>query len=306
MSRVERARHRTLRNLRWLRTEGANKVAEEHDLRPIVRTRRSFAKARWRRQHPITLGSATPVFVFGAQRSGTNLLVRSLDDSPEFQVYNESNRKAFELYHLRSDPDVRRLVLRTQLPYVLFKPLCDSHRAVDLLDGLGTSTHPRAIWAYRDFEGRARSAVAKFGDSNLSVLREFAAGRSADHWQVQGLSDPHKLLVRSLPLGEFNAESGAALFWYLRNSLFFDLGLADRDDVLLLSYNHYLRAPDVTVSALSRFLGTAATLPRNRSVKPRPSTYRSAFELHPAILDLCTQLQLRLDDHATAQARRLA
>ena len=33
--------------------------------------------------------------------------------------------------------------------YVLFKPLCDSHRTVELLEGLGTPTPGKAIWAYR-------------------------------------------------------------------------------------------------------------------------------------------------------------
>ena len=63
---------------------------------------------------------------------------------------------------------------------MLFKPLCDSHRTDHLLDDLRTASPGRAVWVYRDVDGRVRSALAKFGDGNRQVLREFADGTNTD------------------------------------------------------------------------------------------------------------------------------
>ena len=118
------------------------------------------------------------------------MLARGLDTAPEFEVHNENDRAAFDHYLLRSDVgDPPTIVMASKHQFVLFKPLCDSHRVDDLLDSLGTPSPGRAIWAYRDVDGRARSAVSKFGRNNLLVLGDIAAGTRTGMWQAQRLSE---------------------------------------------------------------------------------------------------------------------
>ncbi|MBV9664008.1 MAG: hypothetical protein JOZ37_08580, partial [Actinobacteria bacterium] len=184
---LRRWRTRVGRHLRWARTEGVAKLAEEDDLNPVTRVADAARRWRWRRQHGVQPGQATPVWLVGVQRSGTNMVVQGLTASPAFEVHNENDRRAFEHFRLRPDPIVRAIILSSRHRYVLFKPLCDSHRVDELL-ALDTPMPGRAIWAYRDVDDRVRSALAKFGDNNLQVLRQIADGTGTGRWQAQRVS----------------------------------------------------------------------------------------------------------------------
>ena len=229
---------------------------EEDELNPVTRARVAAAKWRWRRSHGGTPGLATPVYLVGLQRSGTNMLARELDIAPEFEVHNENDRVVFDHFLLRDDAVVRRVVEASSHDYVLFKPLCDLHRVDHLLDALGTASPGRAIWAYRDVDGRARSAVSKFGRNNLLVLRDIAAGNGAGMWQAQRLSQATLDEISSYDYSTMTAETAASLFWWVRNGLYFEIGLDRRDDVLLASYQDMLAAPVTAMQAICNFLGT--------------------------------------------------
>ena len=241
-----------------------------------------------------------PVWLVGVQRSGTNMVVRGLEESPEVEVHNENDRAAFEHFRLRSDAVARRIVLSSRHRYVLFKPLCDSHRVDELL-ALDTPTPGRAIWAYRGVDGRVRSALAKFGDTNLRVLTEIAAGRGGDLWQAQRLSSDSMQLIRSFDWGSTSPASAAALFWYVRNSLFFDLGLDRRDDVLLSSYDALVGDPQAGTRALAAFLGMAWHGGLAGHIEHRDAGMTPPVDLDPRVRRLCDDLERRLSAAAAAQ-----
>jgi hypothetical protein len=285
--------------VRWAREQGVGRLIEEDQLNPFERLPLAVSKRRWRRAHRVA-PRAVPVFVVGVQRSGTNMLVRGLERSPEFEVRNENDREAFDRFHLRPDPEIRALVERSGQAYVLFKPLIDSHRTSLLLDGLGTPSPGRAIWAYRDVDGRVRSSVAKFGDSNLQALRRIAAGDTGI-WQAGGLTDERHSLIGSLDLGAMTPESGAALFWYLRNQLFFDLGLDRRDDVMLASYEATVSDPEASIGRVCTFLDFTYRPELAAHVDRRAAGARPALDLHPRVRELCTELEHRLSAAYRAQ-----
>jgi hypothetical protein len=159
---------------------------------------------------------------------------------------------------------------------------------------------------YRSVDGRARSAVAKFGPSNLLVLREIAAGRGMDRWQAQGLSDESLRLVRGFDYERLSPEDGAALFWYLRNALFFDLGLDRRDDVFLASYDALIADPERVMRPLCTFLGFPYTPRLVAHIAERSSGRMSRLGLHPDIRARCEALGDRLDVAAREKARQFA
>jgi hypothetical protein len=296
---------RIRRHWEWGRRQGFGRLIEEDQLNPIDRIRLGASKARWRRSHAVA-PNAMPVYVVGVQRSGTNMLVRGLERAPEFEVHNENDNAAFERFRLKADPVIRDLVMRSGHRYVLFKPLAESHRTAELLDRMGTPTPGRAIWAYRGVDGRVRSALAKFGPNNLEVLREIAAGRGRDRWQAQGLTDEHRRLIGSFDYSRMSPESAAALFWYIRNSLYFEAGLDQRDDVALASYDRFVADPERMMRPLASFLGFPYSNDLVAHVDARASG-RPPLDIDPDIRRLTDELQTRLDAALDEQiARRRA
>ncbi len=291
-----RAARRVRRHLRWGRTEGFGRLVEEDELNPATRARVAAAKWRWRRSHPRAAGLATPVYLVGLQRSGTNMLARGLDIAPEFEVHNENDRAVFDHFLLRDDDVVRRIVMASRHEYVLFKPLCDSHRVDHLLDTLGTPSPGRAIWAYRDVDGRARSAVSKFGRNNLLTLRDIAAGKGEGMWQAQRLSRETLDQITSFDYSTMSAETAAALFWWIRNGLFFEIGLDRRDDVLLASYQDMLAAPAPAMQSICRFLRLEYRPALIEHISPRGPGAARPLDIDPRVRALCEQLQSRLDE----------
>lgn len=299
---VSRTARRLRRHLRWGRTEGFSRLVEEDELNPVTRARVSAAKWNWRRAHPRAEGLATPVYLVGLQRSGTNMLARGLDIAPEFEVHNENDREVFDHFLLRDDAVVRRVVMASKQEYVLFKPLCNSHRVDHLLDTLDTPSPGRAIWAYRDVDGRARSAVSKFGRNNLLTLRDIAAGKGGSMWQAQRLSQSTLDEISSYDYSTMTAETAASLFWWIRNGLYFEMGLDRRDDVLLASYQDMLATPVIAMQAICGFLALDYRPALIEHISPRGSGGARPLPIDPRVRALCDHLQDRLD--ATLRSQR--
>src|SRR5580704_1912373 len=298
---ASRVARRVRRHLRWGRTEGFSRLVEEDELNPATRARVAASKWAWRRSHPRAPGLATPVYLVGLQRSGTNMLARGLDIAPEFEVHNENDRAVFDHFLLRDDDVIRRVVLASRHEYVLFKPLCDSHRVDHLLDSLDTPSPGRAIWAYRDVDGRVRSAVSKFGRNNLLTLRDIAAGKGAGMWQAQRLSAATLAEIASHDYETMTAETAAALFWWIRNGLYFETGLDRRDDVLLASYQDMLATPVESMQSICAFLGLTYRPGLIEHISPRGAGRARQLDIDPRVRALCDHLQDRLDEAMRGQ-----
>jgi len=304
--RLGRLQRRVRRHLRWGRTQGFGRLVEEDELNPVTRAHGALTRWRWRRSHPQPPGAAVPVFLVGVQRSGTNMLARGLERAPELEVHNENDRRAFDHFLLRDDDRLRRIVLASGHSVVLFKPLCDSHRVDQLLDGLRTPSPPRAIWAYRDVDGRVRSALAKFGRNNLLVLRDIAGGRGAGMWQAGRLSAPILEVISAFDYESMTAETAAALFWWMRNGLFFEMGLDRRSDVMLASYTDLLARPRPAMNAICRFLDLEFRDEMVAHIAPRAPARSRPLDIDPRARMLCDALQERLDQALGEQRWRAA
>lgn len=300
-STLDRLGHRIARHLTWARRDGIGRLIEEDNLDPRARLSDARLKRAWRRQHGVQPGQAQAVFLVGVQRSGTNMVVRGLEASPATQVHNENDRRVFHRYRLRDDDVLRRVILASRHQVVLLKPLIDSHRTPELLDSLRLEVPPLAIWAYRNVDDRARSAVAKFGDVNRQVLAEIAAGRGLDRWQAQRLSEDSLELIRRCDPASMSAESGAALFWVVRNRLFFELGLHTRSDVRLVSYESVIADPATTMRSLASFVGLPPDQAMAAHVDERSHRNRPPLDLDPLVREAAVDLQQRLDSVVTAQ-----
>jgi len=241
-----------------------------------------------------------PVFIVGSQRSGTTMLGECLGRSPEIENFGETDRRAFLHFFLRNDETIREVVRKNPYRVVIFKPLKDSHRVRQLL-----ALHPRSksVWAYRHFADRINSAVRKFGRHPLDVFSTFKKGHGKS-WQLEGLSEDDERLINSLDLDALSEGDGAALMWYIRNSLFFNQKLEEVDRVLLLSYDDFVARPDVSMTALTDFLGAHYYPFMVRSVHNRSLSKNPRPILDPYIENLCESLYDRLESVRKARHRR--
>jgi sulfotransferase family protein len=217
--------------------------------RYIKRNGLAARKAVWRIGHSYAPNTKA-VYILGAQRSGTTLLLDCFDRSMEIDVLGESSR-AMVNFKIVGDDVLDELITSSRHKAIVFKPLTDSHRAREFLR---LSPNSVAIWAYRRVEDRANSAVAKFGDHNLQILRDFASGKNLDIWQAQGLTDESLKLINSFNLSDMSPHDAAAVFWYIRNSLYFSNKLDELDNVLPLAYEDLVAEPQKTMQGICRFI----------------------------------------------------
>lgn len=300
---AERARYtakRVARHVEWARTEGVGRLIEEDQLNPVTRARTAVAKARWRSAHGVTSGDAVPVYVVGLQRSGTNMLLRGFDAAPEVEVRGENDRTVFDRFRLRDTETLRRTVAASRHQLVLVKPLCDSQRADELLDLPGLEPG-RAVWLWRDAHDRARSEVSKFGASNLQAIQAIAAGTDEGMWQSDRLGEHARSVVRSFDTATMTPDSAAVLFWCIRNTMFFDLGLHQRDDVLLISYDDLVRAPAPVMLELCTFLGFPFRPELYAHIDARSSHGRRPLSIDAEVDSLADEVTARLVAHQAAQ-----
>ncbi|MGB0100785.1 MAG: hypothetical protein WBP61_10945 [Nocardioides sp.] len=293
-----RARARVQRHVDWVRRDGLARVVEEDGLDPRARLRTAARARRWRAEHAVPIGTARALFVVGVQRSGTNMVLRGLEQDPAVEVHNENDKSAFVRFQLREDAEVRALVHRSRHEIVMFKPLCDSHRTGDLLDAMAGSGLPvgkpaRAVWVYRGVDGRARSAVQKFGDVNRRVLTTIARGDGRDRWQSQRLSESSLQLIREVDPEQLSPESAAALFWVVRNRLYFEQDLHLRPDVHLVNYERFVVEPEEEATALARFVGVEPDF-ELWAHADRRALHGVPLVLDPRVRTACEELETEL------------
>ena len=92
------------------------------------------------------------------------------------------------------------------------------------------------------------------------------------------------------------ANDAAVLFWYARNSLFFEQGLQQSKDVILCKYADLVSHPAEVVKKLYERLGQVYPGPSvHKRVHPRSLKRGQALELSPDIDRLASDLLKKLD-----------
>ncbi|RME36696.1 MAG: hypothetical protein D6788_11055 [Planctomycetota bacterium] len=276
--------------LRW-RAKGRLRSRLAHEWE-MFRLRR--AKRRHRAGHPPPTVK-TVAFLVGCQRSGTDMCLEVLGRSMDTDVFNEDDRAAFSRCRLRERALVLRLVERSDAPVIVFKPICDSHRTVELL---GWHAPSRAIWLYRDFRDVARSTVAKWGDANLRHLRDLLGGGGEwgwSQWNREGYDAEALAEVAPLVDEKTTPHDAAAMYWYLRNRCYFSQKLDERDDVRLFRYRDLVTRPHETFARMCAFLGLRYDETMARSIHARSLARGKSMALSAGVERLCTTMMDRLD-----------
>jgi hypothetical protein len=242
-----------------------------------------------------------PVFVLGAQRSGTRLPLVVLERSPEIITFNEGSAPFFSSVLLREDDVIHRNLGRLPFPIVVIKPICESHRGPELLD---TFPGSKAIWIYRDYRDTVNSMVEKW-QTGVMHLRNLARGDlQAAGWRAGGLTADEFAIIRRVYDDRMSLHAANAVMWYLRTSLFFDRGLSTRNDVLLVKYEDLVRHPSEQFPRLFEFLECPFASDYLTGVHASSIRSKPFPEMPKEIAAMCGNLMERLDSHYAAQVRR--
>lgn len=263
-----------------------------------VRSPRERIERRlWRAWKPLRhrlagTSSAQRVLVAGMQRSGTNLLMETLEWSALTDVYHETDDRAFDNYEMRPRAVVRELMRRSRAPVFVVKSLCELDQVRSLMDDFGPA---RTLWIVRAFDDTVNSAVKSFGHFANQVHR-LAKDKSAAGWRGRGMSDETQALLRRFDRPALDDASAAALMWYYRNVLLFEQGLDQDDRVLLVRYENLVRSPAEEIREVFGFLGLPDWSPRiSRHVHPRSVGKSPQAAIDPDVRLVCEGLLARLD-----------
>jgi hypothetical protein len=236
-------------------------------------------------------GETVPVFIFGSQRSGTTMLGDCLGRSPQIENLGENDQRAFQYNSLRGIKTIDRLIQKSPYRHIVFKPLKDSHRALELLQ---LRVDSRAIWLFRNYADRVNSAVKLFGRHPLDVFQNYKNTGTVS-WQLQCLEREDGDLIRGMNLDSLTEYDGAALMWYVRNKLFFNLNLCANPSVYLLSYEAFVSKPLDEMRSLTEFLGSDFSAKMVEGVHGESLRKSEPPNIRPDIEKLCTDLYKRLE-----------
>jgi hypothetical protein len=216
------------------------------------------------------------------------------------KIYREaselSSDDVIERIRLNSLPAVQKTLAKDRQPIIVIKPLAESQRAAELLDYFPGS---KIIWLYRHYQDVASSNLKAFGrNQGIEDLRPIVLRRPCN-WRSENVTEETWQTIRHFFAEEMNPYDAAALFWYARNRLFFEQGLADNPRVYLCRYEELVRAPADVMRRLYAFLDLS--YPGDHIVKAVRSRAVGAvgkdrrFQLSAAVELLCAEMLERLD-----------
>jgi hypothetical protein len=194
---------------------------------------------------------------------------------------------------LKPLPEVKRRLERIRAPLLVLKPLVESQNAPKLLDGIDNSY---AIWMYRRPESVAASDIAYFGVENGERNLRLLLTNQPPNWRGEVVPETTRSVVSRLYRAGMDPHDAAALFWWARNSLFFDLRLDDRADVRLCSYEQLVSEPGASMRSLYEFVGVGyPERDITRGVHRQAAGRGDRVTLSPEVRSLCDELWQRLE-----------
>lgn len=192
--------------------------------------------------------------VVGCQRSGTTMLTELLDRDRRVRVFGELGELFDDVprhHRLRDADDVGRRLARSGAALNVVKPLVESHRCRELVDLQAGGV---AIWMFRHYRDVAASNLRRFGaDNGVNNLRPIVEDQ--DDWRNAGLSADTRSLVASLFDERMPPMDAAALFWYCRNTLWFEQDLVSEPRVRTCRYEQLVTDAAATTTALYEWVG---------------------------------------------------
>lgn len=229
------------------------------------------------------------------------MILNVLGQSKEVRAYHEGEGIILETKYFRllSDQNVRKAIKRTPEPVILFKPLNDSQYLDNLLNLYPTA---KAIWVYRHYRDVVNSSIEKWQDAHRAMIYEVAKGQTSNPGRKaigERVTPENLARVRALTKTPLSPEEGAALLWYLRNAIYFDLNLADAPNVLLSKYEDLVTLPERYFRIVFDFVGIGPSFSSQFISRVHAGSVgkRTVTNIGPEIETLCDDMIKQLEEN---------
>jgi hypothetical protein len=229
-----------------------------------------------------------PVFLSGVHRSGTNMMMETLEWHPATDVFREADPRAFRHFQMQSEGVIDELIAGSSADRVVVKALHEADRLRFLLD---VRPGAQAIWMFRDWRDVVNSIVARW-PGHRNEIDELARGIDTGSWRSRGLTPKTRALLGAHYRPDLDEASVNTLFWLIRNELLFEQQLQADERVVLVNYETLLLEPRPQLEALCRFLElpscarmfAVASADKVRK-KPPPAVAPDVAQMADAMLD---------------------
>jgi hypothetical protein len=265
--------------------------------RRIVRYSRRARKGLYQRLRHRGGTEKAVLFIVGCQRSGTTLMTQIFERDLNAKVYGEfSSLSSLDSVHrirLNPLPDVRLQIRRDRASMVVLKPLVETQNTLTLLDCFPTA---RALWMFRDYRKVLSSNLSLFGINNgINNLRPIV-NNEPHNWRSENVSAETRAMVLQHFAEDMDPFDAAALFWIVRNRLFFELGLDRNEAVSMCRYDDLVANPGAVMRRIYDFAGSK--YPSDTiiaDVRPDRNTTANSITLSPRIESMCDDLLQQLN-----------
>jgi hypothetical protein len=203
---------------------------------------------------------------------------------------------------------VQATMLSQPYPLVVAKPLVESQRAVQLLEQIENC---KILWLYRSYLDVAASDLSKFGEHNgIDNIRSIV-NREPGNWRAEYASPVVHQTLAQFYRANMKPLDAAALFWYARNSIYFDADLSqwlERGRVMLLPYEQLTDNALSSMQSVYNFVGKpfpGAKIVAEVDAESVGKGHEKINDISDEIRVVCESLLQKLDDAAgyTGQPR---
>jgi hypothetical protein len=237
------------------------------------------------------------------------MLANLLGHTKSISIYKEKNKKAMRNFRIRDDNSIKRLIDEERNDFIVIKPINDSQHADHLL-----SLYPnaKAIWLYRDYNAVSNSAVKKWQDAQKNIVLWLAENYGKEEFPNNDLTKDCSVYLERIELDtiatirkvanvNMTQEEGAALLWYIRNKIFFDLALQNDKRVYIIKYENLVTDSEKNMRKLCEHIGCKFSKKTIEKIKTSSVKNEYPFELGSSIEQICKKLLNDLDDQCLNQ-----
>lgn len=222
-------------------------------------------------------------------------MTRIFERDLNVKVYGEYSELSVEhgdKLRLKPFSNVRECIDKEAAPFIIAKPLVESQNILKILEYFHDS---KVIWMYRHYKDVASSNVNKFGEQNCIRNLEPIAEGDRDNWRSEYVPNEMIALVKNWYNHKMDPYDAAALFWLVRNSIYFSMNLDSNHRVMSVDYNEMVSNPLLTMKAIYSFAGRPAPAARIVSeVHCRSKGKGEDISISPEIEEYCTAVWNRL------------
>jgi hypothetical protein len=239
------------------------------------------------------------LFVFGCQRSGTTATIDGLKTLEGCHVYDEINtetnfgypeREEGQAIRLKPAEELKELFQQRAESLLICKPIVESQNAAKILSEFDGS---RAIWMLRHYQDVVASMLKKWVPEVGFHLLHSIENQESNDWRSENVGNHIRAMVHYfLTEMELQPADAAAVFWWVRNSLYFQQDLHLNTSMRLLRYEKLVtgeRSLEDAISDLGIPILKIPSFYHSRSVAKG-----SEIVIRPEVRACCEELYQRL------------